>query len=173
MNVMRLYRSRKFWSLLAWSVIVGAGLVSLFNYLVEHACDSDDISTLVVGKGRTIEITAASCWEISRSVYYEVKVDGNVVTPLFAMTFDSGSDEHQYAILSAKGGSLVGVVDTSQTPHELVILHDFGSGESWPRLRDTEVSYDEAVRKKWRDLFDQLQSENPGLHKPNYFEVNW
>ena len=69
-----------------------------------------------------------------------MKENGKVVTPLSAMTFDSGSDEHRYAVLSARGGSLVGVVDTTQTPHELVILHDFGAGESWPRLRDDEVS---------------------------------
>ena len=156
---------------MAWSIIGVAGFISLFNYLVTHACDPVPISTLVVGQGRTIEITAESCWEISRSVYYEVKENGNVMTPRYAMTFDSGNDEHQYAILSAKGGSLVGVVDTSQTTHELVILHDFGSGESWPRLRDDEVSYNEAVRKKWRDLFDQLQSENPELNRPEYFEV--
>ena len=170
---MRLYRSRKFWSLLACSVIGMAGFYSLFHYLVAHACDSVPISTLVVGKDRTIEITAQSCWEISRSVYYEVKENGRVVTPLYSMTFDSGSDEHRYAILTARGGSLVGVVDTTQTPHELVILHDFRSGESWPRLRDDEVSYDAAVRKKWRDLFDQLQSENPELKRPEYFEVGW
>jgi len=113
-SVMRLYRSRKFWSLLAWSVIAVAGFSSLFKYLAAHACDLVPISELVVGKGRTIEITAQSCWEISRSVYYEVKENGKVVTPLCAMTFDSGSDEHRYAILSAKGGSLVGVVDTTQ-----------------------------------------------------------
>ena len=170
---MRLYRSRAFWSLLACSVITVAGLTSLFRYLVAHACDPVPISELVVGNGRTIEITAQSCWEISRSVYYEVKENGNVVTPLCAMTFDSGSDRHRYAMLSARGGSLVGVVDTSQTPHELVILHDFGSGESWPRLRDFEVSYDDAVRKKWRGLFDQLKSENPELNRPKYFEVEW
>ena len=150
-----------------------AGFYSLFNDLVEHGCDPEPISVLVVGKGRTIEITGQSCWEISRSVYYEVKENGKVVTPLYAMTSDSGSDEHRYEILSARGGSLIGVVDTTQTPHELVILHDFGSGESWPRLRDDEVSYDEAVRKKWRDLFDQLQSENPKLSRPKYFEVAW
>ncbi len=150
-----------------------AGFYSLFNYLAAHACDSVPISALVVGKDRVIEITGQSCWEISRAVYYEVKENGKIVTPLCAMTFDSGNDEHRYAILSAKGGSLIGVVDTTQTPHELVILHDFGSGESWPRLRDDEVSYDEAVRKKWRNLFDQLQSENPKLQRPEYFEMGW
>jgi hypothetical protein len=172
-NVMRLYRNRKFWSLLAWSVIAVAGVTSLIKYLATHACDPVPISEVVVGKGRTIEITAESCWEISRSVYYEVKENGNVVTPRCVITFDSGNDEHRYAVLSAKGGSLVGVVDTTRTPHELVILHDFRSGESWPRLRDYEVSYDEAVRKKWRNLFDQLKSENPELKKPEYFEVEW
>jgi hypothetical protein len=35
------------------------------------------------------------------------------------------------------------------------------------------ASYDEAVRKKWRNLFDQLKSENPELKKPEYFEVEW
>jgi hypothetical protein len=131
------------------------------------------IAELAVGKARTIEITAQSCWEISRSIYYEVKENGNVVTPLYAMSFDSGSDEHRYAILRANGGSLVGVVDTTKTPNELVILHDFGSGQSWPRLRNNEVSYDEAVRKKWRDLFDELKSENPELNRPEYFQVEW
>ena len=170
---MKLYRSRKFWSLLAWSIIAVAGFTSLFKYLAAHACDPVPISKLTVGKGRTIEITGQSCWEISRSVYYEVKENGNVVTPLHVMSFDSGSAEHSYAILSARGGSLIGVVDTTETPHELVILHDFGSGESWPRLRDTEVSYDEAVRKKWRNLFDELQRENPELNRPEYFQVVW
>jgi len=172
-NVMRLYRSRKFWSVLAWAIIAAAGLISLFNYLAVHACDNVPISELVVGNGRTIEVTAASCWEISRSVYYEVKENGKVVTPLFVMTSDGGSDKHQYAVLTAKGGSLIGVIETTRTPHELVILHDFSSGESWPRLRDDEVSYDEAVRRKWRDRFDQLKSENPELNKPRYFEADW
>ena len=134
----------------------------------DYVCERDDeISQLDVGHGREIRMTAGVCWEISRPIYYEIKEDGRIVVPKTYIDGDGGDDEHQYRAIFAEGGSLVGVVETTGGTQVLVVIQDFKTGESWPRVKDDAVSYEEKVVRRHQDLFERLRKENPELQKPD------
>lgn len=145
--------------------------VTVYNIqpIIRYLCDTRDIiAELDVGPQRSVIITAGNCWEISRPIYYKVREAGRVIRPTTYIHGDR-NDSYAYAVVFAEGGTLVGVMETTLTSPELVIMQDFESGESWPRLRDDEVSYYEPVREKWRGIFERLRHENPNLPMPDYF----
>ncbi len=140
---------------------------SLGRRIVDYVCEKDDdIARLDVRNGRVILITADVCWEISRSIYCEVKENGRLLVPKTYMGGDNGDDEHQYMVIFAGGDSLVGVLETIGGKRDLVVMHDFKTGESWPRINENEVSYEGQVVKRRLNLFDRLQKEHPSLQKP-------
>ena len=112
-------------------------------------------------------MTAGVCWEVSRPIYYEITEDGRILVPKTYINGDGGHDEHQYMAIFAEGGSLVGVVETTGGTRVLVVIQDFKTGESWPRVKDDEVSYEEKVVRRHQNLFDRLRKENPALQKPD------
>jgi hypothetical protein len=61
---------------------------------------------------------------------------------------------------------LVGILDTTNGKRTLVVMQNFRTGASWPRVKDHEVSYEEHVVRRNLDLFDVLRKENPSLEKP-------
>jgi|GraSoiStandDraft_4_1057263.scaffolds.fasta_scaffold221497_2 hypothetical protein len=156
---------------LAASILI-ALVISKGQNIGEYLCDQrDTIATLDLNNQRRIIFVADNCYENdSRPVYYEVKEAGRVVTPLTYIDSDNGNARHSYTTFYAEGGSLVAVLETTVTPTKIVIMQDFAVGESWPRLRDNEVSTDESVKQKWERVFDRLRRENPQLPKPEYFK---
>ena len=136
--------------------------------ITDYVCERDDeISRLDVGHGREIRMTAGVCWEVSRPIYYEITEDGRILVPKTYINGDGGHDEHQYMAIFAEGGSLVGVVEATGGTRVLVVIQDFKTGESWPRVKDDEVSYEEKVVRRHQNLFDRLRKENPALQKPD------
>lgn len=115
---------------------------------------------------RTILITADSCWEISRPIHYQVRAAGQVVTPKTYISSDYGSDSHAYQVIYAENGALVGVLETTATPPELLIMEDARSGRSWPEDLNREVAGQTSIQEKWRDIFERLQQEHPQLKIP-------
>lgn len=159
-----------FGGLLAAFVVLVAVTIYNLEPIITYLCESrETIAELDVGQRRTVLITADNCWEISRPIFYEVTDGGKVITPTSYIDGDGGNDSHTYSVVYAEGGALVSVLETTRAPQELVIMQDFKSGESWPRLRDTEVSYDLDVQEKWRGIFERLRRENPLLPIPKYF----
>jgi hypothetical protein len=77
-----------------------------------------------------------------------------------------GFEEHQYEAIFGEGGSLVGILDTTNGKRTLVVMQDFRTGDTWPRVKDYEVSYEEHVVRRNLDLFDRLRKENPSLERP-------
>jgi hypothetical protein len=75
--------------------------------------------------------------------------------PNFSTNFDLN-------MVTADNGSLVCVFDRNAS-NDLVILYDAPSGESWPRLRDNEVSYQPSVRAKWDSRHARLKKAYPGI----------
>ena len=165
-----------------WVIFGGVGVVSvvalfvvgLFIYkastIVGYLCKQQtSIATLDVHNQRHIIFTADSCFENdSRPIYYEVRESGRVFTPTTYIGNDDGNQGHTYQVFFAEGESLVAVLETTATPAEIVIMQDFNSGESWPRLRENEVAREEFVKRKWQGVYERLRRENPQLPKPEY-----
>ena len=165
---------QRLWILLAASCVGVTIIASLVIYNIGPILDSlcskrATIAKLDLKHQRTAIVTAGSCWENARPLYYEINEAGRVITPTTYIGNDSGDDTHQYTVFYAEDESLIAVLETTSTPPEIIIMQDFKSGESWPRLRGNEVSTDESVRQKWRGIFGKLQRENPQLPKPQYF----
>lgn len=109
-----------------------------------------------------VDIWAEGWRECSRGIYYEVREADKVVTRKTFFETDDGNTRHTYTIISAEQQNLIGVLEGS----DLVIIQDFRTRETWPRLNDNELSYDPAVKAKWRDTFKRLKAENPKLQLP-------
>ena len=140
---------------------------SVARKIGEYVCAQDDeIARLDVREGREVLLTAGVCWEISRPIYYEIKKNGELVVPKSYLGGDSGFGEHQYEAIFGEGGSLVGILETTNGKRTLVVMQNFRTGDSWPRVKDWEVSYEEHVVKRNLDLFDRLRKENPSLERP-------
>ena len=134
--------------------------------VVCSSCNDAHVAHLSVGRGRAIDIWAEASWEINRGIYYQARDGDRVITRKTFFDADDGGTRHTYTLVSAERQELVGIVENG----ELVIIQDFQTGESWPRLRDDEVSYDPAVQAKWRATFKRLKAENAALRASGYLE---
>jgi hypothetical protein len=164
---------------LLWLILGGSGgviiiglvlIISKRGTFIDYLCNwKETIATLDAHSQRRIVFKADVCFENdSRPIYYEVWGPGRVVTPTTYLENDNGSTPHTFATFFAEGGSLVAVVETTVgSSGEIVIIEDFASSESWPRLRDNEVARDSIVKQKWQGIFDRLHRENPQLVKPH------
>jgi hypothetical protein len=154
--------------------VITLTIVGLLVYnagpIIGYLCKQRNrIATLDVRNQRRIVLTADSCYENdSRPIYYEVSEADRVVTPTSYIGNDDGKEPHSFTTFYAEGESLVAILETTATPPKVVIMQDFNSGESWPRLRDNEVAREEFVKRKWQGVFDRLRRENPQLPTPEY-----
>lgn len=71
-------------------------------------------------------------------------------------------------------GTLIGLYNQTSVDSNspIFIVLDMESGESWPRLRNDEVSYSPAVKAKWRDRYIILAATNANLPKSTYFTTS-
>ena len=140
------------------------------------------VVTFRCARGREIVITADTSWERSQGVYYCVKDGGTTVVP--ESMFDSigslavikhsllPSKDHEvieYRLVTSEEGELTGIVSSRGDGCEVLVLHDFGTGESWPS--SAPLHRDSALRKWLIDAFDRLQAENPALHMSEVEEI--
>jgi hypothetical protein len=147
------------------AIVLGLGTWIYRNWEEYH------VATLDCGDGRLILITAATAWEVAQPLYYRVVVNGETVVPkVYFTNAPNDGSRYQFDVVKAESGNLVGVVESGESGDpELVILHDFVAGGSWPRLRDDEGSYLPSGQSKWQDYFDRLRRENPTLQRSKYF----
>jgi hypothetical protein len=159
-----------FGGLFVVALIAVGSLIYYAGSILDYLCKQrQNIGTLDVRNQRSIVLTAEVCFENdSRPIYYEVSEAGRVVTPTTYIGSDNGNESHTYTTFYAERESLVAVLETSAAPPHIVIMQDFNSGESWPRLRDNEVDTQEFVKQKWQGIFERLRRENPQLPKPEY-----
>jgi hypothetical protein len=138
---------------------IGKAVIS--NYFDRLCQQYHVLADLDAGSNRNIKITGPSCWELQQPLYYEVRDNGVVVSPKFF--FDANTiQDRRYALVFAQDKSLVGVLDMTTAPPELVAVYDFESGDSWPR-RSSD-------KGKWNKVFQRLQYENPELVIPPYYK---
>jgi hypothetical protein len=96
------------------------------------------------------------------SIYYQIEKQGDIAVPktYLHLDFDYTFD---FKVVFAESNALACLYDTKLWTEGLYIIWDQGSGESWPRLRDDEVSYEPSVQQKWADRYTRLKRENPIL----------
>jgi hypothetical protein len=119
------------------------------------------ITTFDCGARGKIIITAASSWEISQPVYYQIVTDGKIVVQKSTFYYAYPGENMRFSIVTAENGNLVGVVSDRDCGHVVLILHDFGTCESWPAI--FYVGDSEDVKKRLVDAFNRLKAENLGL----------
>ena len=167
-------KRQSFWIIFGGLSVVAVIALGLLTYyagsILDYLCERrQNIATLDVRNQRRIVLTVDVCFENdSRPIYYEVREANRVVTPTTYVGNDNGVESHTYTTFYAERESLVAVLETSATPAQIVIMQDFNSGESWPRLRDDEMPTQEFVKQKWQRIFERLRLENPQLPKPEY-----
>jgi hypothetical protein len=159
-----------FGGLFVVALIAVGSLIYYAGSIMDYLCKQrQSIAALDVRNQRSIVLTAEVCFENdSRPIYYEVSEAGRVVTPTTYIGSDNGNEPHTYATFYAERESLVAVIETTTKPPEIVIMQDFNTGESWPRLLQNEVATQEFVKRKWQGVFERLRRENPQLPKPEY-----
>src|SRR5687768_5333788 len=89
----------------------------LIIVLALSACDSSRkyiVRSLPAGENREIIILADEMAEISRLVYYEIKVGGETVVPLTHVCYDNDPESLTFKTVSAWGGNLVGVYEVTR-----------------------------------------------------------
>jgi hypothetical protein len=104
--------------------------------------------------------------DVGDLLYYRIFKDGREVVPQTYLTNHSRNEPIQVQTGASADKSVVGL--WSHDAVEL-ILYDLGSGESWPRLRDDEVSYQTAVQRKWSQRYKKLK-ETCELPPIKYFD---
>jgi hypothetical protein len=102
--------------------------------------------------------------DVGDLLYYRVFQDGREVVPQTYLVNHKRNVPIQVQTGASADKSVVGLwSDTFE-----LILYDLGSGESWPRLRDDEVSYHPTVQRKWSQRY-RLLKESCELPHIAYF----
>lgn len=91
------------------------------------------VKRLPVGDNRSIIILTDKDYEISRGIYYQVKIgEETVVSTCRICGAAKDPDSLTFKIVSASGGNLIAVYEETN-PERILLIHDFNSGTSWPR----------------------------------------
>ena len=110
--------------------------------------------------GVSIDIYTPHSYEVSRPLCYEVRTQEQCRAPMtyfYSADVDEKIAKDSFALITAKGGYLVGVVFASR-PHEVVIIHDFTTDESWPKCGYAEEWT--STLKRGEALLDVLRSDS-------------
>jgi hypothetical protein len=116
------------------------------------------IAKLEISAGREILILSDYYYENDRKYYYQVIANGETKVPPTFICTGGDPNKLRFEILPGKQREIVAVVE-SQKPSEVVILHDFVSGETWPHALPSESS--EEHKSKGLKLLQKLQPEKP------------
>ncbi len=150
------------WSRPKYLLLVGAGLVlSVFAYLACRPLLEGKyvVATLDAGSNREFRVWADRYIENCERFYYEVRVNGQVTSPVSFI--DCQIEDPTFKLLYSSDRNLVGLI-TKETPEGLVAINDFAGGETWPRASDKD-SFEETLNRG-RRLRDRLKLDNPQMN---------
>jgi hypothetical protein len=114
------------------------------------------LAILQVDRNCQIVIEQDKWWEVGIPLYYKVRVNGVIRTPKsFLYSVAPEESTPRFELVKTAGTDIVGVVDVSK-PHEILILYDRHSGESFPAMGP-----DEGFQEGWergRVLLERFKS---------------
>jgi hypothetical protein len=150
------------------AIVMATAIACLLTLRSCLSCEPTRIARIDVGHNRSVSIYAETCWEIHRSIRYDVWEGRKQIVSKEYLASDLGDSRYTTSkVVFAENGSLVGVFISFSTqsiilPSESYVFVDFKTGDVWPQ---SMKGYDEA-KQKAIDMFDRLQRENSGLTKP-------
>jgi len=117
------------------------------------------VTRIDAGSGRSITILLDDTPFEIPGWLYEINVGDQIVVPTTHLSGACRSEStSDYKLLASKDGALVGLV-CKERPHILLVVHDFSSGETWPRsLMDDHIN---DTIERGRSLRDRLQIDHP------------
>jgi len=124
-----------------------------------------------IGSGAKVELFIRADSDVGDCLYYRVERHGE---ELVHTTYLANHERHKdldIKLFKSSDGSLIGLHSSEPEGEDMIvfIIVDLESGESWPRLRDDEVSYAAHVQRKWNERYSKLKMDNPTLPRPTYF----
>ena len=119
----------------------------------------DVLTQLDAGDNRKITVLKGTeAFEVP-SWYFEITAGEQTVVPVtFLSGACRGDRSAKYQLLTSKDRAIVGMV-CDKRPDVLLVVHDFASGESWPR-EVPDLSY-QANLQRGRMLKNRLQVDHP------------
>ncbi|MCK5000333.1 MAG: hypothetical protein KAS23_12390 [Anaerohalosphaera sp.] len=159
------FKKRRATSLAACSLILV--LITLFAVTAK---EEYMIGKITLKNGYQCKIYAATCWEVSRPLCYEIRKDGTILVRKTYFDSDSGDGEYEFRAVYSDNDTIIGIIQISSDSEKLLAIYNVLNNESWPRLRYDEVSYDPKVIEKWTNIFMKLQKENPTIPVPILFK---
>ena len=120
------------------------------------------VKSLPAGGDRSIVVLTHDDYEISRGIYYQVRIGQETVVST-SLICNAAKDPNSlnYKILSASGGNLIALYEETN-PERILALHDFNKGRSWPQGAPDEWTDD--INSRGGELLKQLQQEYPNSH---------
>ena len=130
------------------------------------------ITELDAGPGRVVRITVDTNSQGTLSLFYNVIENETVsIDRAFFGTLPRTSPPPEFVTYTAQEGDIVGFAQAS-APKQIVILHDFKSGDSFPmrnvtyKPTDTNKSYpyfeeEGPILERGDRLFEKLNAEHP------------
>ena len=115
-------------------IVTAAGILfGIISLIDRYSRGVDRVAAFALGHGRQIVFAVDRSWEVSRTLYYEVIVDGRVMVPRTSvMTVDEKQLLGlQFSIVTVNDGNMVGIVNTDR-PEDFLVVHDFSTNSSWP-----------------------------------------
>ena len=134
--------------------------VPMVSTLFEQAPpESVDLQMLEFPGNRQIEITAKLVMSRNLGMYYRtISPEAVDKEPAFFVSLPLDSLAPEFVAHVADDGNLVGIA-MSHRPTDILLIHDFASGESWPRHELWE-SVDE-LQARGQVMFDRLTAALP------------
>ena len=124
------------------------------------ACGKNyEVARLNVGEGRSIIISAKRFPDDTQPIYYQVAVNGRaVISPTYISSEEPVDVKHFHLrIVKNNDGSIAGVIE-EKLPQKILVLHNFATGQTWPRC---EVGGPESCERTGKMLVDELQKDHP------------
>jgi hypothetical protein len=138
-------------------IVFVLGSCSSATTLADYYCAQDTlISKMDVGKDITLIVSGASCWEITRPVYIQFQEKKRTIYS-YMIAYDAG-EAHTYGLLYSPDKSVVGVIETTVIPYQLVMIYNVKTKEAWAEGR--------RVRPQWNGIVQQWEQDNPLLAIP-------
>lgn len=139
--------------------VSSAGFALVLCVCIRLWQNRDYVATLDCGVERRIVISGDSIWEISRPLYYEVMIGSHASTAKCVFHYLFPDEEARFTVVTANEGELIGVVSEDR---DVVIIHDFATGDSWPALMS--LGRNKAAESRLKKAFQCLVMQTPGLH---------
>jgi len=145
-------------------IVTALCLTSVYLIYARVLCKLEEycvVKTIDAGPDRTIMIMRRFFSNFGRPLYYQVAAGDRVVVPMTFIWGCCGRDwSPRFKVLYSKDRNLVGLV-SEKRPTVLLMLHDFRTGENWPRAKNSEPG--EKSLERGVLLRDRLKSDHPEL----------